>query len=60
MKLTIEIQCDNQPFVEDQGYELKYVLHKVSNAFSGHGYGGDVALMDSNGNIVGRAVMVDE
>ena len=62
MKLRIEIKMDNAAFEdENNGHEAARILHKFAKAIDNFALTyRDWVLMDSNGNMVGRAEVVED
>jgi len=62
MKLKVIISMDNSAFEPDAGYELGRLLGKVAVDVAGkdrfHLCGYERKLLDSNGNSVGKATVV--
>jgi len=60
-RFTLTIDTDNAAFAEDRGQELARILRetarRVQNDVETMGF--SFAVQDSNGNIVGRAELLD-
>ena len=62
MKLTIEINLDNDSFQEDSGTELASLFREIQQKFQGiHlSIGGAHKIRDTNGNTVGKFLIKED
>lgn len=63
MKVTIEVQCDNEAFHPDPGRELARILRKLADRIeeaAAYPNEWEQALADANGNRVGCVVLEED
>ena len=61
LRLEIKIDMDNAAFDGDWEYEAGIILSTLARFIDHHGIGGDGHdLIDSNGNTVGKAEVIDD